>query len=278
MLGTLDPELKCEWKKHVGPLVHAYNSTRHEQTGYSPFYLMFGRRPWLPVDLTFGIERKEKNSSPCKYADELRTRQKSAYDVATMSADKARGRQNDNYDRRVRGSSIVCDDIVLVKKLVHEGKHKLDNKWGDRVYVIEQQENTEIPLFTVRPETGTGRIRKLHRKLLLPVGELFSTVDESGDVDPDPVILKPRLTRNGSMDTVEKLVINGADDGPTADLVSTSSSAEGARKVGMDTGVSSDVDDDPLSDETEGGSGADDDQTSTAEDHQTSPGRVLNVT
>ncbi|XP_033734289.1 uncharacterized protein LOC117323278 [Pecten maximus] len=274
MLGTLDPDLKGDWKKHVGPLVHAYNSTRHEQTGYSPFYLMFGRRPRLPVDLAFGIERKEKSSSPCKYVDELRTRLKSAYDVATRSADKARGRQKENYDRRIRGSSILCGDRVLVKKLVHEGKHKLDNKWEDTVYVVEKQENNEIPVFTVRPETGTGRTRKLHRNLLLPVGELFS--QESGDVDPDPVIPKPRLRRNRSRDTVEKVVINGDDHGPAADLVSTSSSAEGARDVGMDTGVSSDVDDDPLPDETEGGSGADDDQNSTAEDHQMSPRRVLN--
>lgn len=37
MLGTLEIEQKRDWKKHIGPLVHAYNATKHESTGFSPF-------------------------------------------------------------------------------------------------------------------------------------------------------------------------------------------------------------------------------------------------
>ncbi|XP_021365940.1 KRAB-A domain-containing protein 2-like [Mizuhopecten yessoensis] len=50
MLGTLEPEQKSEWKKHVAPLVHVYNCTKNEQTEYSLFLLMFGRQPRLPVE------------------------------------------------------------------------------------------------------------------------------------------------------------------------------------------------------------------------------------
>jgi transposase InsO family protein len=45
MLGTLEPEQKKNWKAYVGPLVHAYNCTQHDSTGFSPYYLMFGRNP-----------------------------------------------------------------------------------------------------------------------------------------------------------------------------------------------------------------------------------------
>ena len=57
MLGTLTPEQKKDWKSHVPALVHAYNCTRSVTTGFSPYYLLFGREPSLPVDVEFGLQR-----------------------------------------------------------------------------------------------------------------------------------------------------------------------------------------------------------------------------
>ena len=55
MLGTLPKEKKSEWKNHIGILVHAYNCTRNSATGFSPYFLMFGRQPHLPIDVTLGL-------------------------------------------------------------------------------------------------------------------------------------------------------------------------------------------------------------------------------
>ena len=60
MLGTLEAEQKNNWKTYVGPLVCAYNCTRHDSTGFSPYYLMFGRNPRLPVDIVFGLRKEVK--------------------------------------------------------------------------------------------------------------------------------------------------------------------------------------------------------------------------
>ena len=62
MLGTLEPQQKPSWKPHVAPLVHAYNCTRHESTNQSPYYLMFGREPRLPIDLAFGINIQQQKT------------------------------------------------------------------------------------------------------------------------------------------------------------------------------------------------------------------------
>ena len=57
MIGKLDPEKRKKWLTHIGSIIIAYNSTRSLVIGYSPYYLMFGRRPWLPIDLLFPTHR-----------------------------------------------------------------------------------------------------------------------------------------------------------------------------------------------------------------------------
>ena len=49
MLKTLPEYHKTQWKNHVNKLVHACNCTKHCSTGYSPYYLMFGNVPPLPI-------------------------------------------------------------------------------------------------------------------------------------------------------------------------------------------------------------------------------------
>lgn len=55
MLSTLNPCQKQKWSQHISLLVHAYNCTRSDATGYSPYYLMFGRK--LVCPLTSVLER-----------------------------------------------------------------------------------------------------------------------------------------------------------------------------------------------------------------------------
>ncbi len=55
MLGTLNNKEKSRWKDYVKPLVHAYNCTKSDVTGFSPYELMFGRQPRLQIDLSFGL-------------------------------------------------------------------------------------------------------------------------------------------------------------------------------------------------------------------------------
>ena len=53
LIGKLDKDKKVCWSKHLPELLIAYNSTRLAVTGYSPHFLLFGRRPRIPVDYLF---------------------------------------------------------------------------------------------------------------------------------------------------------------------------------------------------------------------------------
>ena len=48
------------WKDKLGSVVHAYNCSWNEATGFSPFVLMFGRQPNMPLDLLLGTVTQEE--------------------------------------------------------------------------------------------------------------------------------------------------------------------------------------------------------------------------
>ena len=60
-------------------LTHAYNAAVHESTGFSPFYLMFGRNPRLAIDAFLGLRSFEERKSHQDYADKLKDRLADAY-------------------------------------------------------------------------------------------------------------------------------------------------------------------------------------------------------
>ena len=43
--SILSADQKANWKSEVQSLAHAYNCTINDSTGFSPFHLMFGRKP-----------------------------------------------------------------------------------------------------------------------------------------------------------------------------------------------------------------------------------------
>ena len=53
MIGKLEEDRKACWSEHLPELLLAYNATCSAVTGYSPYYLLFGRRPRIPVDNLF---------------------------------------------------------------------------------------------------------------------------------------------------------------------------------------------------------------------------------
>ena len=193
MLGTLQPDQKANWKNHIGPLVHAYNSTKHETTGFSPFYLMFGREPNLPIDLVFGLNQGQKSTSTSKYIEDLRQRLENAYEIANTAIKNNQGRQKFNYDMKVKGVSLHVGDRVLVKVVSFDGKHKIADKWEDQPYIIKEQPNKDIPVFKVQREDGQGRCKVLHRNLLLPIGSRLPA--------PVPTPRRSRIRKKKHTDT-----------------------------------------------------------------------------
>ena len=177
MLGTIEPSKKSDWKNYVSPIVHAYNCTRHSSTGFSPYYLMFGREPRLPIDLVFGLEINQPKQPRTKYVQDMRERLRHSYQLASEAAKKSGKRQKKYYDIKSRNSFLHVGDRVLVKIVAFDGKHKLSNKWEEEVYIVLDQPNESIPVYVVGKENGDGRKRTLHRNLLLSIGTITDVIE-----------------------------------------------------------------------------------------------------
>ena len=182
MLGSLEPEKKRQWHKYVAPLTHAYNCIKHEGTGYSPYFLMYGREPRLPIDIAFGIERNSDNQTHTAYVRDLKERLQEAFQLASKAATEARQRQKKAYDTRSRGATLQQGDRVLVKVLAFDGKHKIADRWEKDIYTVKSQPNLDIPVYIVVKETESdqkeSKGRTLHRNHLLPIGSVPATTSQ----------------------------------------------------------------------------------------------------
>ena len=170
MLGTLTPEQKKDWKSHVPALVHAYNCTRNTATGFSPYFLLFGREPRLPVDVEFRLQRGGQKGSPgeSNYISQLKKRLQFAYRKAKCMAQKQQARHRGLYNLKCRGATLSVGDLVLVKQTAWKGRHKIQDRWEDREYQVVDQPTPGIPVYTVKSLAG-GQTKVLHRNLLLPL-------------------------------------------------------------------------------------------------------------
>ena len=51
VLRTLPKKYKTSWKDHVNKVIHGFNCIKHDSAGFSPYYLMFGWKLRLPIDI-----------------------------------------------------------------------------------------------------------------------------------------------------------------------------------------------------------------------------------
>ena len=211
MLGTLEDKDKYHWRDFVKPLVHAYNCTRNNTTGYSPYELMFGRQPTLPIDLVLGFQPQGNHArTHSEYVKSLRERLRESYALAAESARKMGEKNKTRFNAKVRAAELIAGDRVLVRNVNIRGKHKLADRWERGTYTVEKRMG-DGPVYVVKPDKGGGPLRTLHRDLLLPCGFLPVTDGKEVEQKGPSKVMKLRSGERPTMDARDNMLSHEED-------------------------------------------------------------------
>ena len=184
MLGTLPEEFKSEWVNHVNMLTYAYNCMRSNATGFSPYYLLYGRHPLLPIDIEFGVMTPDlMEVVTLKYVHGLQKRLDYAFKKAADFSRKEALRLKQRYDKTAKTSKLEPGDLVLVRRKGFQEKHKISDRWESDPYEVIKQREDGLPVFVV---ANNGREQVLHRNMLFLLNyqhEIEGNIDDLGESD-----------------------------------------------------------------------------------------------
>ncbi|KAM9481251.1 uncharacterized protein Hap1MRO34_008996 isoform 1-T4 [Clarias gariepinus] len=202
LLRALPPEKKRRWPEHLPEIVYAYNVTPHATTGHSPYYLMFGVHPHLPVDALLGQEQVLDKKQDWLTVHQERL--KEAHHRAKQFAEQKAQERVQQEQGKVYCPPVEVGQLVYLRHWP-QGRNKIQDAWGPTIYrVVEVQGSTH----TVEPVEG-GPTKRVHRANLRPCAGPVPTprksrsnvpitmttpatesVVELPDLDPEYVVLE----------------------------------------------------------------------------------------
>ena len=215
MLKTLPETQKKRWKEHLSSLTFAYNSTVNKTTGYSPFYLCFGRESRLPLDCILPIEPNTTSRKTYdQFVREWRASMRDAFQAANQNIERAGAANKRRYDASSKAVSITVGDRVLVRNVGERGgTGKLRSWWEQMIYVVTEV-NDVVPVFTIGPLDGK-KTKTVHRNMLMRVNDMpldtFGQVAVKVDKPKVAGRKKPKFRKRSRTDVVSRSVSSSSN-------------------------------------------------------------------
>jgi len=109
MLRTMAEHRKSCWRDHINKFF-AYNCPRNDSTSFSPFELLFGRNPRLPIDIIFGHTNIPTAKSYPEVVKQFTEAIEETYQIAAGNAANSTAAGREDYNKKVRGSDLEPGD------------------------------------------------------------------------------------------------------------------------------------------------------------------------
>ena len=198
MIGKLEEDKKANWKEHLGELTFAYNATRSAVTGRSPYFLMFGRRPRLPVDFFFPtIQDNVTYRKVDRFVASVRQRLTEALQEARQLTTAEAARSKRYYDRQASAPVLRPRDVVLMKADAKQGRRKVMDRWNSDPWEVIGPMSDGLPVYKIKNDNG--QIRTVHRNRLL----LLAPAEERG-TPVAPIANKGTISQSSGTNSLDE--------------------------------------------------------------------------
>ena len=126
------------WDRYVQKVAYAYNTSVHATTGFSPFFLMFGREPFSLFDRWI-LPEQVLPTDAGTYVENMRKQLDEAYANVSKAIASAKLVAKDNYDRKENCVPYKINDLVLLySDAAKPGTaHKFNNYFSDPKMIVE---------------------------------------------------------------------------------------------------------------------------------------------
>ena len=194
MISKLEEDKKACWSEHLPELLLAYNTTHCAVTGYSPYYLLFGRRSRIPVDYLFPTLCDSPHQTKIEVSvAAMQKRLKEAFAEARRLTSEEAAKQRCYYDCKAGAVALQPGDVVMVHIDGFVGKRKVKDQWEDGGFIVESQLE-DWPIYRVKCPTSDDRRKPkywiLHRnRLLLVTNEDASDIPSQAQAQATQTVL-----------------------------------------------------------------------------------------
>lgn len=142
LLHILPTSRKQDWASFLPQVLFCYNSTPHQVTGESPFFLMFGR--FLLGRVQDPVPGKVQEWV-AKHQVRLRLTFKGAHDWLLAAA----GRCKEQHDQRIHDEPLRVGQLVYLRNHSARGWHKISDIWSSVVYQVLRAPRGEGLVYTI---------------------------------------------------------------------------------------------------------------------------------
>ena len=209
LLRTLPPNRKRDWPEHLPQVVFAYNTTEHQSTGESPYFLMYGEKPLLPIDFLLGRVQEPVRGTVTQWIEEHQRTLRTAYEGARRHMQEAATRRGERHNAKVKDTGLLVNQRVYIKDCNIRGRNKIQDHWNPRIYKILQAPEDNGAVYSVAPLDNLGPVKQVHRTLL----RLANTNHSN---DPPPRQEPATANRSGESEEEAELWVYRTAPGPSS--------------------------------------------------------------